>query len=165
MMAMEPSLVKLPPMTVVLGQDSQPISGFAGEGQSGSTGQNSAAPGGAGAPGGGKPVNSFGGGLLIPMMLLLFIFMIMSTMMSSRKQKKKRLEMMSSLGKQSKVQTIGGVIGIVSEVRDDTVVIKVEDGTRIRFAKSAIQTVLSSKDSEGSQAVQEVKPELQATNI
>lgn len=83
-------------------------------------------------------------GLLFPMVLiigLLFIF----TMGSGRKEKKRKAEMMSNLNKGAKVQTVGGVLGTIVEVRDDEVVVKVDENsnTRMRFAKSAIGSVTS----------------------
>ena len=52
---------------------------------------------------------------------------------------------MASLAKGSKVQTIGGILGTVVEVRDDELIVKVDENsnTRLRFAKSAVTTVLS----------------------
>lgn len=83
-------------------------------------------------------------GLLFPMILiigLLFIF----TMGSGRKEKKRRAQLMADLSKGAKVQTVGGVLGTVVEVRDDEVVVKVDESsnTRMRFAKSAISNVTS----------------------
>lgn len=83
-------------------------------------------------------------GLLFPMILiigLLFIF----TMGSGRKEKKRKAEMMANLNKGAKVQTVGGVLGTIVEVRDDEVVVKVDENsnTRMRFAKSAIGSVIS----------------------
>jgi preprotein translocase subunit YajC len=45
------------------------------------------------------------------------------------------------------VQTIGGVIGTIVEVKDAEVVVKIDEttNTKIRFARSAIQQVLEDK--------------------
>ena len=77
--------------------------------------------------------------------LLAFIaFILITTIMSGRKEKRRVAEMLSSLSKGDKVQTAGGMIGTIAEVRDDTVVLRVDESTntRIRFARSAVQKVL-----------------------
>ena len=53
-------------------------------------------------------------------------------------------EMMRELGKGSKVQMVGGELGTVVEVRDDEVVVKVDENTntRIRYTRSAVSAVL-----------------------
>lgn len=87
-------------------------------------------------------------------MLLLIIF---TTWNGSRKEKKKREEMSSSLRKGDTVQMLGGIIGVVSEIRDDEVVVRMEEG-KIRFAKSAVQGILkSSKDPKADSSL-ESKP-------
>lgn len=87
-------------------------------------------------------------------MLFLIIF---TTWNGSRKEKKKRQEMNSALRKGDTVQMLGGIIGVVSEVRDDEIVVRMEEG-KIRFAKSAVQGILkSSKDSKADSSL-ETKP-------
>ncbi len=65
-----------------------------------------------------------------------------------RKEKKKREAIISAVKKGDKVQTIGGILGTVTDVREAEVVVKVDNNTntRITFAKSAVQTVLGSED-------------------
>lgn len=98
-------------------------------------------PGGAGAPT--AQPSPFGGGFLFVMIGLLGIMILMSTM-SGRREKKKREELMSSLARYDRVQTIGGVIGTIVELKDTEVVLKVDEGTntKITFARSAVQGVL-----------------------
>src|SRR5690606_4607490 len=98
------------------------------------------------APTGGASNPPAGGGMqmiwmiMLPMLLLL----IVSSVMSGRKEKKKRAELMASLKKHDKVQTVGGIIGTVVELGADEVVLRVDDTskTRIRFSRSAIQQIL-----------------------
>ena len=75
----------------------------------------------------------------------MFLVMIFFSINSGRKEKKKKAELLASLAKGSKVQTIGGILGTVVEVRDDELIVKVDENsnTRLRFAKSAVTTVLS----------------------
>ena len=118
-----------------------------------------------GAPAGGAVGGATGqppAGGLGPMMWLLpgmLLVMILFSTMAGRKEKKKREALMQSLRKHDKVQMLGGIIGTVSELSDDEVVVNVEDG-RIRFARSAVQTILRSSDRGGqADSVAEAKPE------
>lgn len=118
-----------------------PVAGGVG-GPSVSPGATTAAPG---TPAGGAPpANPFGGSGFLFMMVALLVVMILMSTLTGRKEKKKREELMRSLGRHDKVQTIGGIIGTIIEVRDDEVVLKVDEssGTRVTFAKSAVSGVL-----------------------
>jgi preprotein translocase subunit YajC len=103
-----------------------------------------------GAPAGGGAGPSQPQGLgpiiwLLPLLLLFFIFMSGG---AQRKEKKRMAKLLSDLKKQDRVLTIGGMIGTVVEVRDDEVVLKIDENanTRARFTKNAIQQVLRSSD-------------------
>lgn len=60
-----------------------------------------------------------------------------------RKQEAKRREMLENLKKGDKVTSIGGICGSVVEVREDEVVVKVDEtgNTRMRLARWAIRGV------------------------
>jgi preprotein translocase subunit YajC len=105
----------------------------------------------------GTPLDSSGGdgtqanpGLspVIWLLPLALVFIMMS--MGGRKEKKKRAAMMAAMGKGDKVQTVGGILGTVVELRDDEIVVKVDENanTRLRFARSAIQSILESKNAD-----------------
>lgn len=85
-------------------------------------------------------------------LLLFFLVMIVSSFMTQRRERRRREELLAGISKFDRVQTIGGIIGTVQEVRGDEVVLKVDENsnTRIRFAKSAIQQVLKSAGSPAS---------------
>ncbi len=104
--------------------------------------------------GGGQPVGPGGGpqqqappglgGGFIWILLAFLIFMILTSVLGGRKERKKREQMLGSLRKHDRVQTTGGIIGTIAEVRDDEVLLKVDEhtNTRIRVAKAAVQQVL-----------------------
>ena len=97
-----------------------------------------------GEPGdGGKPQGPFGNMqfiiILVGGMGLLYFF----SGRSRRKQASKRKEMLESLKKGDKITSIGGIVGTVMDVRDDEVVVKVDESTnaRMHFARWAIRGV------------------------
>lgn len=60
----------------------------------------------------------------------------------SQKQRKKQQEMQNALSRGNKVVTIGGLHGTVDAIDDQTVVLTIEDGSKVRFERAAIQRVL-----------------------
>lgn len=68
----------------------------------------------------------------------IFYFLIIRP---QNKKQKEAQKMISAIKKGDKVVTIGGVHGTVSSVKDRTVVIKVDDSTKIEFSKSAVASV------------------------
>ena len=81
---------------------------------------------------------------MIPMLLIIGV-MIVFMVISSRKQKKQEQEianMRNNLQVGDEVTTIGGIIGKVVSIKEETCVIETSrDGTKIRFLKSAISRV------------------------
>ena len=107
---------------------------------------------GAGAPGTGAsgagtppaPAGPFNWIIFVPLLLVIF-FIIWTSSSAKRKEKKKREAMLSAIKRHDRVQTVGGVIGSVVEIKDTEVILKVDEANniKVRFAKSAIQQVLS----------------------
>lgn len=48
--------------------------------------------------------------------------------------------MIASINRGDQIVTVGGFLGTVREVRDDTFQIEIADGVRVRILKSAVQT-------------------------
>jgi preprotein translocase subunit YajC len=53
--------------------------------------------------------------------------------------------MLNSLQKNTRIRTIGGIIGTVVDVRDDEIILKIDESnnTKIRVLRNAISTVLT----------------------
>ena len=54
--------------------------------------------------------------------------------------------MIAALKKGDKVVTIGGIHGTVAQTKEKTVIIKVDDNTKIEFTRSAISSVILQKE-------------------
>jgi len=104
---------------------------------------------------GGTPSSPFGGQFLYIMVAMLGLMIFMS-FWTNRKEKKRREELMNSMRKGDRVQTLGGMLGTVQEVFDNEVVLRLEEG-RVRVARSSIQTVLKSSDSRPGERSAEVE--------
>jgi len=78
---------------------------------------------------------------LIIMIAVMAVFLIWSSY-SNKKQRKKEAEQMDMLAPGDEVITIGGIIGMVVSVKEDTFVLETtKDKTKIRFLKAAIKSV------------------------
>ena len=85
-----------------------------------------------------------GWGGMTPLLLLAPILLIfLWSGRGRKKQEAKRKQMLSELKKGDKVTSIGGIVGTVIEVREDELVIKVDESsnTRMRFARWAIRGI------------------------
>jgi preprotein translocase subunit YajC len=89
------------------------------------------------AGGSGQLVTTF---VTFGLVFVIFYFLIIRP--QNKKQKEAR-QMLSALKKGDRVATIGGIRGIVHSVKDDSVVLKVDDNTKIEFSKSAVATILN----------------------
>ena len=155
------------PAWLVLAQDEVLGAGGAGAAGGGEAGAVEGADGSGGADGAGAAPSGrpAGGGLdlIFPLLIGLMLFMIITSMLSGRKEKKRRAEMLASLSRGAKVQTIGGVIGTVAEVRDSEVVVTVDRATQTRmtFARSSVQQILSEGRGSDHSESEVAEPELE----
>ncbi len=93
---------------------------------------------------------------LIPLILIIAVFYFFM-IRPENKKKKKAAEMRANLKVGDMITTIGGVIGTVCAVKDDTIVIETgADRVRIEFTKWAISTV-GAQTTENAPAKQEKK--------
>lgn len=95
--------------------------------------------------------------LLVTFGLIIVIFYFLIIRPQSKKQKDTQ-KMLSALKRGDKVVTIGGMRGIIHSVKEDTVIVKVDDATKLEFSRSAVATVLSQAESDASAATAKEKP-------
>ena len=72
--------------------------------------------------------------MMVLMFGILYFFMIRPQQKKAKDQKKFTEE----IKKGDYVVTIGGVHGRIAEIEDDTFIVEVERGARIKFSKSAV---------------------------
>ena len=72
------------------------------------------------------------------MIILLFLIMWLFMIRPQRKQQKELEKFRSELKKGDKVITAGGIYGIVGEIEERTILLKVDGDVKIRVDKSSI---------------------------
>ena len=77
-------------------------------------------------------------GLLLVVMVAMFFF----TSRSNKKQEKQAQDMRDSLAVGDEITTIGGIIGKIVSIKEETLVLETShDRTRIRILKTAVSRV------------------------
>lgn len=82
--------------------------------------------------------------MVLPLMLMVVVlFMFLRN--PQKKEREARKKMLSSLKKNDKVRTIGGIIATVMEVREKEVILKIDESnnTRIKVVVEAIAEVMT----------------------
>ncbi len=75
----------------------------------------------------------------------IFYFLIIRP---QNKKQKETQRMLGTLKKGDKVQTIGGIRGVVVSVKEDSIVVKVDDNAKLEFVRSAISGIIDGKDAK-----------------
>ena len=81
--------------------------------------------------------------LLFPIAIGLVVYFFMIRPQQKRAADAKTFR--QSLAKGSRIVTIGGLHGLVVDVTEDTVVVEVDRGTKLRFDRSAIAREVGTK--------------------
>ena len=87
------------------------------------------------------------GGLLgsffpIVMLIVMFVVMYFFTIRPQKKAEKEANDMRNSLEVGDEITTIGGIIGKIVSIKEETCVIETSrDGTKIRILKAAVRNV------------------------
>lgn len=76
--------------------------------------------------------------VMMGLMVVMFYFLMIRPQQRQRKEMAARI---ASLQSGDKVVTSSGIHGIVHNVKEQTVIVKVAEGTMLEFDKSAISTV------------------------
>jgi preprotein translocase subunit YajC len=102
-----------------------------------------------GAPTGPAPAAPFGNFFFIAIMIALLVFMFTNMRSQKKREERERNEMYSKLSKNDRVLTVGGIIGTVMSVKDNEVVLKVDEttNTKMTFLKSAVQRIITDEPS------------------
>ena len=77
---------------------------------------------------------------------LVFYFLLFMPM---QKQKKRQQEMLAGLKTGDMVVTTGGIVGMVTAVENDTIIIRVKpDNLKLQFSRSAVSSLVPSESSK-----------------
>jgi preprotein translocase subunit YajC len=83
--------------------------------------------------------------VLLPMYLIIFAVFYFFLIRPQQKQQKEKLNMIAQLKKNDEVITAGGIHGTIVNVKETTVVLKVDEGVKIEFDKTAVAAIEKSR--------------------
>lgn len=80
--------------------------------------------------------------------ILIFVVMYLFLFRGPKKKRQEHKKMLSSLQKNDRVRTMGGILGTVVDVREDEITLKVDESnnTKIRVTPGSIAAVLSDRN-------------------
>ena len=87
----------------------------------------------------------------IPFILIFVIFYFLLIRPQKQKQKKLQLQV-DAMRPGDKVITLGGIHGLITNIKKQSVTVKVDNNTKIQFEKSAIATVISKNSGQSEPA-------------
>ena len=92
----------------------------------------------------GAPAQEGGGGFMtfLPLVAIIAIFYFL-ILRPQKKRQQESQKMLSALRKGDRVVTIGGIHGVIQSVKESTVIIKVDENTKLEFNRSSITSVSS----------------------
>jgi preprotein translocase subunit YajC len=83
----------------------------------------------------------------LPLVAIVAIFYFLIIRPQNKKQKETQ-KMLSALKKGDKIVTIGGIHGTIQSVKESTVIVRIDDNTKLEFSRSAISSVEAREDKE-----------------
>jgi preprotein translocase subunit YajC len=89
---------------------------------------------------------SGGFGSLLPMLAFMFVIIYFFMIRPEQKKQKERAEMLKNIKKGDKVLTAAGILGVVGNIKENTVMIKIGENSVVEFTKSAITSVINEKE-------------------
>jgi preprotein translocase subunit YajC len=78
----------------------------------------------------------------LPLVAIIAIFYFLIIRPQNKKQKETQ-KMLSALKKGDRIVTIGGIHGTIQSVKENTVILRVDDTTKLEFSRSAVSSVES----------------------
>jgi preprotein translocase subunit YajC len=99
----------------------------------------SAAPAAPGQPGAGGFLN------LLPFWFFIIVIMYFVLVRPQKKRQQQQQQLISALKTGDKVVTNAGIHGLIANVKETTVIVKVADNVKIEMEKSAVTNVLKSE--------------------
>jgi preprotein translocase subunit YajC len=91
------------------------------------------------------PSAASGIGAFVPF-ILIFVIMYFVLLRPQQRRQKEQQRLVSALKTGDRVVTNAGIHGLISNVKDTTVIVKVADNVKIEMEKSAVTTVLKTSE-------------------
>jgi preprotein translocase subunit YajC len=91
-----------------------------------------------------------------PIVAIIAIFYFLIIRPQNKKQKDTQ-RMLADLKKGDRIVSIGGIHGVIQSVRESSVIVKVDESTKVEFSRSAIASV----EASGKTRAEDKRPEVE----
>ena len=78
--------------------------------------------------------------------ILIFVIFYFLLIRPQQQHQKRRKEMLETLKKGDRVVTVGGIYGMLKEVREDTLVVRIADNVNVKMARQGVDRVLTEEE-------------------
>ncbi|SMG24607.1 preprotein translocase subunit YajC [Dethiosulfovibrio salsuginis] len=85
--------------------------------------------------------------MFFPLVIFVVIFYFF-IIRPQKKRQKKHDDLIGSLGRGDRVITAGGFIGIVREVKDDSFILEISEGVKVRVLKGSVSSKMAVETGE-----------------
>lgn len=85
-----------------------------------------------------QPAQAGGNWSFLIMMVLIFVVMYFFMIRPQQKKQKELAQFRNSLQKGDKIVTVGGIYGVVADIKDKYVLIEVDNNVKLRVDRSSI---------------------------
>lgn len=85
-----------------------------------------------------QPAQAGGNWSFLIMMVLIFVVMYFFMIRPQQKKQKELAQFRNSLQKGDKIVTIGGIYGVISEVKEKYILIEVDNNVKLRVDKGSV---------------------------
>jgi preprotein translocase subunit YajC len=106
------------------------------------------------------------GSLFMPILTfgLVFVIFYFFIIRPQNKKQKDAEKMIAALKKGDRIITIGGIHGVVTSTKDQSVIVKVDDNCKMEFSRSAISSVVTDKSEKAEKTSKDEKTEVLPEN-
>jgi preprotein translocase subunit YajC len=94
------------------------------------------------APGGGGSAISY----LFPVLMLAGLWFLFIA--PQRKKQKEHEKLIKAIGTGDEILTAGGIFGVVTNVKDDRLVVRIGDGVKVEIGRAFVQSVVKKSSSD-----------------
>ena len=81
-------------------------------------------------------------------MILIFGMFYLIAIRPQQKQQKELKKMLGALKTGDRILTTGGIYGLVSQVKEKTVIVKIAENTKVEMLRSGVQQVIKEESKE-----------------
>ncbi len=85
--------------------------------------------------------------MMIPMLVIFAVFYLLM-IRPQRKQQNELKKMLDAIKVGDRVLTTGGIYGLVSQVKEKTVIVKIAENTKVEMLRSGVQQVIREEGKE-----------------